>query len=123
VFGLFNFSASPNQTIAVALILSAALFSSKENPFLLAVLILSLFYLFENGEVVFTVMDLVYPLSVGFLLGVVCRLIITPHQSLDNPARLTLLGLFALGTGWAIGMNSLEVLVGLSFGWAMAFVH
>src|SRR5690606_36939236 len=54
VFGLFNFSASPNQTIAVALILSAALFSSKENPFLLAVLILSLFYLFENGEVVFT---------------------------------------------------------------------
>lgn len=123
VLNFFELSATNKEIIAIALILSAALFSSKENPFLLVILFLSLFYLFQDGPYVFTVMDLVYPLAVGLLLGVVCRLIITPHQTLDTPARLTLLGLFALGTGWAIGMNSLEVLVGLSFGWAMAFVH
>lgn len=120
---LFSFPGNPQEVIAVALILSAAIFSSKENPFLLSILFLSLFFLLDQGPYVFKVTDLIYPLGVGLILGVVCRLIIEPNQSLDTPARLTLLGLSVLGTGWAIGMKALEVLVGLSFGWAMAFVH
>lgn len=123
VLSYFRLADGPNERVAIALFLSAALFSSKENPFLLSILFLSLFYLLRNGSFAFDIMDLALPLGIGFLMGVVCRLIILPTRSLDTPTRLTLLGLCVLGTGWAIGMGVLEVLVGLSFGWAMAFVH
>lgn len=123
LFDYFQVGDTANERLAIALFLSAALFSSKENPFLLSILFLSLIYLLKRPSMDFGPMDLVYPLGVGLLMGVVCRLIISPKGGLDTPARLTLVGLCALGTGWAIGLGTLEVLVGLSFGWAMAFVH
>ncbi len=115
----WNISESQDQAMVLALFISAALFSSKENPFLLSILFLSLFLLPNS----FGLLDLILPLAVGLLMAMVCRLIIAPSRSLDTSTRLTLLGLCVLGTGWSIGMGSLEVLVGLSLGWAMAWVH
>lgn len=123
VIDFFVPAESSQETFALAVILSSALFSSKENPFLLFILFFSLFYLFKQGPLTWSLQDLAYPLAVGLLLGVVGRLIISPHSDLNTPTRLTLLGLCVLGTGWSIGIGSLEVLVGLSFGWAMAFIH
>lgn len=123
LFNYFQIGESADERVAISLFLSAALFSSRENPFLLAILFLSLLYLLERSPLHFGPLDLIYPLAVGLLMGVVARLIIAPAGRLDTPTRLTLVGLCVLGTGWAIGMGSLEVLVGLSFGWAMAFVH
>ncbi|NCN41142.1 hypothetical protein GW916_07815 [bacterium] len=108
------------EVLGVALMMSAALFSSKENPFLLALLFLSLFLILDGGGQVFHFRDLIYSLGIGVLLGIVFRLIYPPNKGLDTPTRLTLLGLCVLGTGWAIGMRSLEVLTGLGFGWVMA---
>jgi hypothetical protein len=111
------------QAIALALLISSALFSSEENPFLLAIIFISLFWVFSEGKTQFIMTDLAYPLLIGLIMGVICRLIISPHTSLDSPTRLTLVGLCILGTGWAVGMESLEVLVGLSLGWALSFIH
>lgn len=120
---LFAFDSSTLKLIAIAVILSASIFSSKENPFLLLFFFLSLLYLFTNNLHDFTLMNLFYPLAVGFLMGIICRLIIPTHKSLDIPGRLTLAGVCILAAGWAASMGDLEVLVGLGFGWSMAILH
>lgn len=111
------------QAFAVALVLTSTLYSSKENPFLLAVFFASLLCLFPNASVTFGWLDLAYPLGIGLIMAVICRLIIPTRAPFDSTVRLTLLGLCTLGTGWAIGLGCLEVLVGLALGWAMAFTH
>ena len=109
--------------LALALLLSSALFSSQENPFLLSMVFVSLFFIFVAPLPIFDIYDLLFPLAIGLIMGAVCRLIISPKAALDTPARLTLVGLAILGTGWIVGLGSLEVLFGLSFGWALSFIH
>jgi len=111
------------QALALALLLSSALFSSQENPFLLSMVFVSLFFVFNSPEQNFQFADLVLPLGIGLIMGAVCRLIISPESVLDTPSRLTLVGLAILGTGWTVGLGSLEVLFGLSLGWALSFIH
>lgn len=120
---LFDLNIDTIKVITISLLLSSVLFSSKENPFLLPIFFVSLLYLFNDTIYKFTYMDLIFPLALGTLMGAVCRLIVPPQTNLDTPTRLTLLGLCTLGTGWAIGIGNLEVLVGLAFGWTMAFIH
>lgn len=111
------------KVYSIALILSAAIFSSKENPFLLTFFFISLLFLFTDTIFVFTASNLIFPVAIGILMGVVCRLIIPSRKQLDTPGRLTLAGVCTLVAGWAAGMGDLEVLAGLSFGWAMAVMH
>lgn len=120
---IFHLDSKSLKVYAVALILSAVLFSSKENPFLLTFFFISLLFLFTDTIFVFTILNLIFPLSIGILMGVVCRLIIPSKKQLDTPGRLTLAGVCILAAGWAAGMGDLEVLAGLSFGWAMAVMH
>lgn len=111
------------EALALSLLLSSALFSSRENPFLLTMVFLSLFFIFPEGSRQFNFFDLLSPFAIGLIMGAVCRLIISPKAELDTPARLTLVGLCILGTGWAVGLEQMEVLVGLSLGWALSFIH
>ncbi|MAV91130.1 MAG: hypothetical protein CL676_06885 [Bdellovibrionaceae bacterium] len=119
--GAVYYSDNSFEVLGVSMMASAALFSSRENPFLLAILFVSLFFMLDKGIHTFEYKDLLYPLAIGVLLGVVFRLIFPPKEGLDTPIRLTLLGLCVLGTGWVIGIGSLEVLMGLSLGWVTAF--
>lgn len=116
-------TSSSFKLFLMALILSSVIFSSKENPFLLPIFFLCLLYFFKDTEQSLTLGHLVMPLGVGLLMAIVCRLIISPKDKFDTASLLTLIGLCTMGTGLAIGTNSLEVILGLSFGWTMAFVH
>ncbi len=111
------------EALALALFISSALFSSQENPFLLSLVFVSLFFIFTPPLPNFDIYDLTFPLATGLVMGAVCRLIISPNAQLDTPSRLTLVGLVILGTGWTVGLGSLEVLFGLSLGWALSFIH
>lgn len=121
--GMLQFDSDSFEALAVALILSSTLFSSKENPFVLTLFFFSLFALFNSGPLNFTLISLLTPLVVGLLMGVIGRLVISRTPAMDAPERLKLLGLCILGTGWAIGSGTMEILVGLSFGWLMAVVN
>lgn len=111
------------MAVALSLVLTSTLYSSRENPFLLVIFFLSLLFLFNGTAVSFGPLDLVFPLGIGFIMAVICRLIIPTRKPFTSSTRLTLLGLCTLGTGWAIGMGCMEVLVGLALGWTMAFTH
>ncbi|MCO5114080.1 MAG: hypothetical protein M9899_07890 [Bdellovibrionaceae bacterium] len=120
---MFSLAPSSIKLLATSLILSSVLFSSKENPFVLFFFFISLLYLFTNNLYKFTYLNLLIPVAIGFLMGLVCRLIIPADKSLNTPGRLTLAGVCILGTGWSAGLGDLEVLVGLGFGWSMATLH
>lgn len=111
------------KILIISLMLSSLTFSSKENPFLLPIFFFCLLYIFKDTIYKFTVLNLIIPLFIGVLMAVVCRLIISPKEPFNVTARLTLLGLCTLGTGLALGTHDLEVIVGLAFGWVMAFIH
>lgn len=116
-------SASLLPLLALSLALSALLFSSKENPFVLVLVALASSQFIGSSGFRFDFTDLVFPLFIGLLLALSCRLIIDPKQSLSTSSRLALGGISTLGAGWAMALGYLEVLVGLSFGWAMALIH
>lgn len=111
-----------SQQFSMAVILSAAIFSSKENPFLLVLVAGSLWFFHEDPSLEFRMKDFLSPLAVGGILALVFRLIAGTHLRLELASRLTLLGLCILGAGWALGMGSLEVLVGLAFGVGLALM-
>lgn len=121
--GIFETNNSIFKLIIMALVLSSVIFSSKENPFLLPIFFLCLFYLFKDTYPSFTLLNILIPLGTGLLMAAVCGLIISRKDTLNTTSVLTLLGLCTLGTGIAIGTNNLEVILGLSFGCVMAFVH
>ena len=105
----------------LAIILSASIFSSKENPFLLSLVVVGL-WLSDQFGVDFTFYSLGLPIGIGLILALVFWLIVSGTGPLEIASRLTLLGLCILGSGWAFGLNSMEVFVGLAFGVSLAIL-